>query len=143
MFGWYKDNVYAIFALQTQDNMPFVKSGLDFVADRLDFECHFYVKYHLFQKFKIRNKYLSLILPPPYSHTATKHNWSNEMINVKQNSIWCTIQLTEFHMVIDLTKETFCIFTSIKDKKQAIAQHSPQRIHRINKRKETLKIPMK
>ena len=35
IFGRYKDNVYPIFAPLTQNDMPFVKSGLDFVADRL------------------------------------------------------------------------------------------------------------
>ena len=38
---------YATFALLPQNNMLFVqsvKSGLDFMADRLSFGCHFYIK---------------------------------------------------------------------------------------------------
>ena len=39
--------LHATFALLPQNNMPFVKSvksGLDFMADRLSFGCHFYIK---------------------------------------------------------------------------------------------------
>ena len=36
--------LYAIFALLPQNNMPFVKSALDFMAKRLSFGCHFYIK---------------------------------------------------------------------------------------------------
>ena len=36
--------LHATFALLPQSNMRFVKSGLDFMADRLSFGCHFYIK---------------------------------------------------------------------------------------------------
>ena len=36
--------MYAIFALLTPTNMPFVKSGVDFMANRFYFGCHFYIK---------------------------------------------------------------------------------------------------
>ena len=35
--------LYAVSALLTQSNMPFVKSGVDFMADRFYFGCHFYI----------------------------------------------------------------------------------------------------
>ena len=42
-----QEQLHATFALLPQNNMPFVKyvkSGLDFVKDRLSFGCHFYIK---------------------------------------------------------------------------------------------------
>ena len=39
--------LHANFAVLLQNNTPFVKSvksGLDFMADRLSFGCHFYIK---------------------------------------------------------------------------------------------------
>ena len=39
--------LHATFALLQQKNIPFVKyvkSGLDFMEDRLSFGCHFYIK---------------------------------------------------------------------------------------------------
>ena len=39
--------LHAISAFLPHNNMPFVKSvksGLDFMADRLSFGCHFYIK---------------------------------------------------------------------------------------------------
>ena len=68
--------LHATFALLPQNNMRFVKSvksGLDFMADRISFGCHFILSYSC-QKSKIRNKYLSLICLHHDFPTSTKHN---------------------------------------------------------------------
>ena len=62
-----QEQLHAIFALLPHNNMPFVKSvksGLDFMAGRISFGCHFYIKQFM-QKFQNYKQIPITDLSPP------------------------------------------------------------------------------